>query len=104
MASHRFQCTPPVGSSDTFEVELPQELLSRSHVLRNAVSLAGSAPPVLQLPAGATCSFFDEWKALVQNKTSIQLDLTLEQAIAGLQVGSRSPATSSVPMSNNAPP
>ena len=90
MTSQRVLCTTPGDTCAVFEVELPQELLSRSDVLRSAVSVADGGPPSLQLPAGATCSFFGPWKALVQAKASSIYDLlfflSIQDALAGLQV------------------
>lgn len=86
MASHRFLCTLPGHSPAPFEVELPYILVCRSDVLRAAVSMAGSDPPTLQLPAWATCRFFDSWKSLVLGRTFKKAEISIEDAMAGLQV------------------
>lgn len=92
MPSHRFQCVAPSAgvcdSSKSFEVDLPDELLDRSEVLRNAVSMAEYGPVRLELPRGSTPNFFDQWISLVLLQPGCNVDriISVDEAMEGLQV------------------
>ena len=80
----------PCDSSDTLHVGFPQELISRSDVLRNAMCMAdGGSPSKLLLPTGASNTFFDSWRALVvsDDRTAFKRENSVANALEGLQVG-----------------
>ena len=72
----RFVCAPAAADpfffqlSASFVKALPSDVVSRSHVLRNAVAGAGGVPARLVLPHGATTTFFDSWLEFVRDSNS----------------------------------